>query len=170
MTGTARRILFRDHQDKAAWIDGAAWIDARCLVVRRTAHDIAGSGTAATTAARRIVQWVRDHIQYERDMWRDGTPAERIADSATMLVERREDCDGKARLVVALVRALDDPQLLARIRACMDAEGAFTHAQAEVSADGGASWTLAETIVEGVLFGQSPHLGARDELGRLVIR
>ena len=167
----ARRVVFRDHADKAAWIDGSAWIDARQPPVVEAARAIAGDATANRTAARKIADWVREHVVYTRDQWEDGTYGERVADTAAILDERIEDCDGKARAVVALVRALDRPGLLARIRAVVaPRDGVFEHAQAEVSADGGRTWDLAETIVEGVGFGLSPDVGSRDARGELRTR
>lgn len=167
----ARRIDFRDHADKAAWIDGAAWIDSRMPEVQAAAVELAGGhGVSNRTAARKICDWVREHVTYTRDQWQDGTLGERIADTAAILNERIEDCDGKARAVVALVRSLGRPGMLARIRAVINGDGVFEHAQAEVSADGGVTWDLAETIVEGVPYGLSPSVGARDATGQLRTR
>lgn len=171
----ARQIPFTSHVAKARWIDGAAWIDATDPRVQDAACELGGGeDTAPELACVAIVQWIRDHVSYTRDRWRDGREAERVADTPTILAEKLEDCDGKARAVVALVRALGlargDQRLLARLRACLDEEGAFTHAQAEVSPDGGRTWILAETIVDGVPLGASPDVGERDAHGQLVIR
>lgn len=165
-TRTTRTIAFRSHEDKARWIDGAAWLDALSPEVQAVAAQLAGN-MSNEDAARAVCDFVREHVTYTRDQWEDGTYGERIADAGTVLADRVEDCDGKARTVIALVRALRRPGLLARLRAVME-HGVFVHAQAEVSPDGGASWILAETIVARVPLGLGPAAGI-DALGDLEI-
>lgn len=152
-------LLFRSDTDKARWLDGACWIDARHPDVLAAALEIAGDGSPYDRAAR-IVRWVRDEIGYRVDHWEDGSQGERIADTATMLRERIEDCDGKARAVVSLCRALEDDRIRARIVAVMDGTY-FAHAAADV--DTGSGWDRAETIIDGAELGRDPQLRRLDD-------
>jgi transglutaminase-like putative cysteine protease len=153
----SRIVEWRSDADKGRWLDGVCWIDARLPGVRAAAEEIGGAGDAWDRAAR-IVRWVRDEVGYRVDRWESGAQGERIADTSTMIQERYEDCDGKARAVVSLCRAIGIP---ARIVAVLEPDGFFSHAAADV--DTGQGWDRAETIVEGAELGRDPRLRRLDD-------
>jgi hypothetical protein len=98
--------------------------------------------------------WVRDRIGYARDRDAAGTRREVFADSVTVLRGRVDDCDGKSRLLVALVRALERPDLLrARIRPVFPAPDDFRHVQVELAWPG-VPWQVAEVTIAGVGIGE----------------
>jgi ABC-type cobalamin/Fe3+-siderophores transport system ATPase subunit len=97
-------VQFRSDADKARWLDGVCWIDARLPEVRAAAAEITRGCSDPYERGAAIVRWVRDHVTYTPDTWETGQLGERIADAAVLLGERAEDCDGKARAVVALGR------------------------------------------------------------------
>ena len=192
MSTTRRWLSFRTPTEKANWLDAAATLDAAHPSVRNKAiellRDVMVGPTFATPAnavdGRRIGQaiehvfdWVRDSIAYKEDRTHphdlgdptDGERGEEFADSATILQRRFDDCDGKARLFVALVRAWRFPGVEARIKPVFDARGEFAHAQAEARWPGserhpGAQpegWVMTDPIVRNARFGQSPLEVAR---------
>jgi hypothetical protein len=123
----------------------------------------------------RLQRWVRDVIAYVRD-WGGR---EEFADSRTIIRRGFDDCDGKSRLYVALVRGLHIAGLRARIRPIVTPRKLeFVHVQAEVhfpgsekdsrSFDGG--WLLAELILAGVELGENPvAVGRKDAAGSYVL-
>lgn len=141
---------FRTLQEKALWMDAAASIDAADPIVQRIARLIVGDANAPRERADRLQRWVRDRIWYSRDPY----GIEMTPDSRVTLLEGTEDCDGKARLLVALVRSLRDPRLDARLRSVWRGPQ-FTHAQAEIRAGDG-PWRLAEVILRGVGVDDAP--------------
>jgi Transglutaminase-like superfamily len=159
--GVPREALFRDGQQKADWLDASASLDAATVWVRRLAQSIAGGARSREEIAARLLAWVRDRIGYLPDPGHK----EEFADPKTVAISGYDDCDGKARLYVALIRSLRDPRLRARIRPIVNADGEFYHVQAEVRWDR-KPWCLAETIVAGVGLGGDPDL-ARESSGRI---
>jgi len=122
----------------------------------------------------RLQRWVRDVIAYVRD-WQGR---EEFADTRTIIRRGYDDCDGKSRTFVALVRGLHLAGLRARIRPIITRRLDFVHVQAEVhfpgsendsrSFDGG--WLLAELIVAGVELGDDPtRVGRKDAAGHYVM-
>ena len=151
-------VQFRSDADKARWLDGVCWIDSRLPEVRQAAEEITRDCSDPYEKGAAIVRWVRDHVTYTPDTWETGQLGERIADASVLLRERAEDCDGKARAVVALCRAAG---LRARIVAVMDGDY-FAHAAADVDTGEG-WWDRAETIVEGAELGYDPALRRRHD-------
>lgn len=85
---------------------------ARDPIVRATAERVirdAGAATGSLAALAALHRFVADRIGYERD------PAgiEQLATARRTLDKRREDCDGKATLLAALVRAVGHPAQIA---------------------------------------------------------
>lgn len=81
---------------------------ARDRIVKATAERIvraAGAPAGSLAALAALHRFVADEIAYERD------PAgiEQLATARHTLEKRREDCDGKATLLAALVAALAHP-------------------------------------------------------------
>lgn len=136
--------------EKASWMDAAATLDAADPTVQRIARLIVGRAVEPRERAELLHRFVRDRLWYSRDPYGiETTPAARVA-----LSEGTEDCDGKVRVLVALVRALRDPRLSARLRSVWRGQQ-FSHAQAELRAGDG-PWRLAEVIVRGVGVDQAP--------------
>jgi transglutaminase-like putative cysteine protease len=65
-------------------------------------------------ALEALFRWVRDHIRYRRDpATLQGVPlSESLSAPTSTLARGEEDCDGKATLLAALVRALGHPARL----------------------------------------------------------
>ena len=148
MTLTA--TWFRTLEEKAAWMDAAASLDALDPVTIRLARLLVVGAKGPTERAERLQRFVRDRIWYTRDPW----GIETTPDTRNVLEVGTEDCDGKARVLVALVRALRDPDLTARLRSVWVGRQ-FVHAQAEVRIGDG-PWRLAEVIVRGLGVGDAP--------------
>ncbi len=128
-------ITWNNWQEKAAYLDGCARLEATCLPVLRTARMFTGIKTDYGRALA-IYTWVRDRIRYVRDpKGPDGKPREQFADCPTILSRRFDDCDGKVRLFCALCHACG---IEARVRPVVRNLGAgenfenFEHVQAEV--------------------------------------
>ncbi len=173
----------------------AVELDRLAQAIARKVRDTEAEVSPATIAARlaqqprgrdmqiaplgilceRLQRWVRDVIAYVRD-WGGR---EEFADTRTVIRRGYDDCDGKSRAFVALVRGLHIAGLKARIRPIIrrrDLE--FVHVQAEVhfpgserdsrSFDGG--WLLAELILSGVDLGEDPtKVGKKDAGGQYVL-
>jgi transglutaminase superfamily protein len=159
--------------EKANWLDGAASLDA----LRRGITNVASrfcnmpSGESRTRAMQR---WVRDHIRYTSDYRvSQQSRGEEFADSESIIERGYGDCDDKARLYVALVRAAEGLVPLstsARIRPVFKTHPLeFVHVQAESRWWGSATnpaalpggWLLTELILAHCEIGQNP-----DELPR----
>lgn len=124
--------------------------------------------------AQLIHNFVRDRIRYVRDPIdpRTGRREEEFADPGVVLRRGYDDCDGKARLAVALALRAG---LEARIRAVFRV-GDFVHVQAEFRWPGSQryphaqrdGWVVSETILAGVPLGSGAEAGLRDAYGGLV--
>jgi transglutaminase-like putative cysteine protease len=156
-----RVVDFATPRQKADWLDAAAGLDALEVHVRELAKQITRGALSKAHAMARLHVWVRDRIAYVRD----PGGREEFADPITVARSGRDDCDGKARLLVALVRSLGDPLMVARIRPVF--RGAdFVHVQAELAYPGSDGWRLAEVIVKGVGIGDDPE-NVRDARGKV---
>jgi transglutaminase-like putative cysteine protease len=159
---SVRRLLtFDSLQEKAAWLDAAASLDAHLPYIRelairfqkaRGANDLGG-------LARDLHRFARDSIAYCY-----GPSAQEFADSETILTRPGGACDncaGKSRVFVALCRAVE---LDARIVPNFRRPNEFNHVQAEVRWPGSeqdayagpGGWLRAELIVQGVPLGAGP--------------
>ncbi len=116
---------------------------------------------------REIFRWVRDGIRYQRD---PGLHEE-FATAAQVLRRGWDDCDGKVRLAVALLRALG-------IEADVNPKwkgGYLTHVQLRVRFPGShkvagnvAGWIVGELTIRGAELTQDPRaIAARPETGKL---
>lgn len=168
-SSTVRVVQFRSLEEKAAWLDSHAGLDALRGQVQQCAKRFLGLDDAEART-RAIQRWVRDYIKYQYDFRvSQGLPGEEFADTSTQITRGFGDCDDKARAFVALVRAAEMLKPLgvqARIRPVFMRfpDERFTHVQAEVAwprsqlhenaMPGG--WLLAELIVKGCEIGQDP--------------
>lgn len=174
----ARVVSWSSLDEKAAWLDGAASLDA----LRRGTQNVARrfcaypNGEARTKALHR---WVRDGIRYVQDFRvTEGTRGEEFADAESAIARGYEDCDGKARLFVALVRAAEILRRAgaeARIRPVFKKHPVeFIHVQAEVRWPGSlhhpgamaGGWLLAELILADCEIGVDPDAMPRGPNGQ----
>lgn len=168
-TSKGRVLVFESLKEKAQWLDSAASLDAlRKDVQEHTKRFMGFSEPEARTRA--IQRWVRDNIKYQYDFrLSTGRRGEEFADSSTLIKRGYGDCDDKARIFVALVRAIEMVKPLAvraRIRPIFTKHPyEFVHVQAEVkwprsvlheNSQGPKGWLLAELIVKDCEIGQNP--------------
>lgn len=172
MAITRRTIAFSTVEEKAQWLDANASLDSRLSSVRDFAASVARAHDPNDQEGviRDLHSFVRDSIRYQRDPNRE----EQFADAATVLARGYDDCDGKARLFVALCRA---GGLEARIRPVFDGHRDFVHVQAEARWPGserhpkqqGGGWLLCELIERWANIGDDPDAIPRDGGGRRVL-
>src|SRR6185369_2751129 len=102
-----RVLTFKTLDEKARWLDAEASLDS----LREGVQVAAGRVTREISPemrARKLQRWVRDNIKYVADFRvSTGQEGEELADSETILRRGYDDCDGKSRLFVALVRAAE---------------------------------------------------------------
>jgi transglutaminase-like putative cysteine protease len=134
------------------YLDGAAREDARDPRIRAIASRFAH--LAPSQRARALYGFVRGRVRYREDV------AGEEFDSAVITLERgHDDCDGSARLLLALLLAAG---LEARLRVVLYRRDPHWHVQVEVRWPGSdrerragpGGWMLADTILEGVELGQ----------------
>ena len=173
MQATHKQIAFRTEYDKAVYLDQKASEDSTDELVRSLALRFAATASALA-AAQAIHRFVRDRVVYQRD------PAGEQFASARVVIERGwDDCDGKARTVVALVRAVarlrPDWELEAKI-APHWRSGHFAHVSAHIRflgshvhprADKAGGWLESDTIVKGLELGQQPDEARDRATGRI---
>lgn len=168
-----RIVTWSSPEKKSRWLDAAAAADALHPEVRALARQLettAGRDPLRFTLA--VHGYCRDAIRYRRD----PGGREQFADAPTIIRRGFDDCDGKARLFVALIRAAKIPGLIARIVPVHDKPTGqrFIHVQAEARFPGSEAhpladpegWILAEMTLEGVRLGEGgeaaridPHTG-----------
>ena len=178
---TVRVIKFKTLEEKAHWLDAASSLDALRYGTQAVAKRFTYQKDPELRA-RAIHRFVRDKIHYEHD-FRTSTnqPGEEFADPSTLIKRGYGDCDDKARMFVALMRAaeiVDPVGTEARIRAVFEKDPkAFVHVQAETRfpnskrvknamPDG---WILAELILKGCELGQNPDEVPRGPGGEKVL-
>jgi transglutaminase-like putative cysteine protease len=111
--------------------------------------------------AREIFRWVRDAIRYQHDPDR----TEEFQDAAAIIDRGWDDCDGKAKTAVAMMRALGlDAEIVPHWRA-----GQLAHVSIRVRWPGSEShagsvrgWLYGETTVRGAELGDNLKRIARD--------
>jgi len=168
-TSKGRVLTFESLQQKANWLDSAAGLDALRSDVQAYVSRF-NQYTDPEARTRAIQRWVRDNIKYQYDFRVSiGRRGEEFADSSTLLKRGFGDCDDKARIFVALVRAIEMVKPLgvrARIRPIFTKHPyEFVHVQTEVkwprsvlheNSQGPKGWLLAELIVKDCEIGQNP--------------
>jgi hypothetical protein len=180
-SSTGRVIIFRTLEEKARWLDGAASLDA----LRKGLQGVASRFTSEPRPeirTRNIHRFVRDRIHYERDFQLSrNQPGEEFADPPTVLRRGYGDCDDKARLFAALMRAAEIVRPIgaqARIRAVFRKHPIdFVHVQAETRWPGSNraaraddnGWILAELILRGCELGQNPDEMPRGPRGERIL-
>jgi hypothetical protein len=180
--GAVVRVLqFKTHRDKARWLDANAGLDALRGGVLHVAKRFMNYRDPESRT-RAIHRWVRDSIHYEHDYRvSEGQPGEEFADTETVIQRGYDDCDGKSRVMVALVRAAEMLRPLgtqARIRDVFIKHPlAFVHVQVEVRWPGSElleqsdddGWILAEMILKGCELGQDPDTCKRGPRGERLL-
>ena len=156
--------MFDGWEAKAAYLDGAAWDDARAPVVRDVARRIAVSidPNRSDLLAAAVFEFVKRAIRYVKD-----PASEEFSDAEEILRAGFGDCDDKVRLFVALARSLG---LDARVRPILApaADGGrpdFTHVQAEIRWPGSyrhprarlGGWLTCELILAACALGDEPQ-------------
>ena len=181
-SSTGREIIFPTLVDKAKWLDSMSSFDA----LRRGIQGVASQFTRdprPEMRTRNIHRFCRDRIHYERDFQLSrNRPGEEFADSPTVLRRGYGDCDDKARLFVALMRAAELVRPLgteSRIHAVFRKHPVidFVHVQADVRWPGSKSnpradangWILAELILKGCELGQNPDEMPRGPHGERIL-
>lgn len=171
-----RELRFRTAWAKARWLDAAASADALHPLVCDVAHRFCIVHVDPEPIAHALFRFVRDGIRYVRDPGH-----EQFTDTATMLRRGAEDCDGKARALVALCRAAPVVSrhargLLSRILPVFRGRD-FVHVQAHLwwprsflhplaEPDG---WLLAELTLRDVELGQGSEAARRDARGKPIV-
>jgi transglutaminase-like putative cysteine protease len=162
------RATFPHWLPKARYLDGAAREDAEHPAIRALAARFAMLPPAGRAAA--LFAFVRWAVAYKMDAW-----GEEFDGAAITLKRGFDDCDGSARLLVALAIAAG---LEARIRAVLTEDGQeFEHCQAELRYPGSeghplagpGGWILAELTLAGVELGQGAEAAQIDEQGNYVL-
>lgn len=163
-------VKFGTPEEKAAWLDVMASLDARIPIVRQMAGRVARGRdpNRLDLVAADLQRLVRDGIRYVRD-----PGAEEFADSGVILRRGFGDCDDKARLFVALCRACG---VTARTRPVFFGP-AFVHVQAETQYPGSerhpeaqpGGWLVVELILRDVGVGDDPNAARRLPDGRRIL-
>lgn len=161
---------FKDQKAKLQWLRDDADRSAVDPVIVELASRIV-RGTRPDDWAgmvSRIHEWVRDMIRYQHDPNR----MEEFAPLRAILERARDDCDGKARLAVALAKSLGITArvwpvwrgpLLAHVQAGYKWPGSERYPGAR---DDG--WVIGELTVRGAELGQDPRTIPRNpDTGRL---
>jgi transglutaminase-like putative cysteine protease len=180
--GSVDRVLHFDSlREKANWLDANSSLDALRKGVESVAARFLGERDPEMRT-RQIHRFVRDRIHYEQD-WRvsQAQPGEEFADSETILRRGYDDCDGKSRLFVALMRAAELQKPIgtaARIRPVFTKHPFdFVHVQTEVLFPGSKridtadrdGWVIAEMILKGCELGKNPDDCPRGPRGERIL-
>lgn len=158
-----RLARFSDDAAKARWLAAAARLDAADPRIVELAHAIAPRELSRPEAAERLFAWVRDRIAYRPDRAPDGERREVLADAWTVAARRWDDCDGKARLFVALALARGLPAEIVPVWR----RGEFAHVAARV--DRGTGWESADPTMRRAWIGALPEDVPRDARGRIEV-
>ena len=130
-------------------LDAMTWEDSRDPELHQLASDIVARGDHDLIPPARLLAWVHEHVPFVPEEietfkgWRHT-------------VANGGDCDDSARLLTAMLRALD---WLARLSIFEDADGDPVHVAAQV--DDGTAWRWLEGTVPGALVGESPQEACR---------
>ena len=161
-------LEFRTELDKAVYLDAQAHThDQKSLLVAEKAR-LFTSFQSPLSALQALHRYVRDTIKYQHD----PNGKEQFADADTVLSRGFDDCDGKARTVVALATSLGrmrpDWQIEARTVPHWR-DNHFAHVSAEIRFVGSGAhpradakgFLCSDTIVGGLELGMVPS-DARD--------
>jgi len=144
---------FDSLAEKAMWMDASASVDALDPFVQSMARIIVAGTNDPSVWLRRIQEWTRDRIRYSGDPW----GIERTPDTRVTIEQGTEDCDGKIKAFVALVRALKSPAVDARVRSVWNDRGDFFHVQGQARLHAGL-WRDVEVTVRDVDIGERPTI------------
>lgn len=176
------RALLIESRAKADMIDAKASEDATSPTVRAFAAAIGGAKSPPDETVRRLLRYCQIKIAYAGDTRRkreavekygEDPGVEELADPMKIVKRGYDDCDGKARCLVAFLRARG---LHARIRPVFMKIGGFTHVQAEVRYPGSEKhplaqddgWLCLEPTAREALVGEDP-LDVKRRTGQLLV-
>ena len=160
-------VIFMTAEEKACYLDGAAREEASLPEIKALAAVV--KRCPYPQRAQELFDFVRRNVDYRLDP--DG---EEYEDSVTGLIEGQDDCDGTAKILVALCIAAD---LEACVRAVMrPGDTQVDHFQAMIRWPGSTShpnalpggWLLADTTLEGVALGQGAEAAEARPDGTLI--
>jgi len=164
-----RAVTFEGWEEKAAYLDGVAWDDARTPIVRDVARRLALriDPNRPDLLAEAVFDYVKRAIRYVKD-----PASEEFSDAEEILRQGFGDCDDKVRLFVAMARSLGlEARARPILQACAPGERPdFTHVQAEVRYPGSyrhrraglGGWLTCELILAACELGDEPqHVGSR---------
>lgn len=171
MAANSPELVNIEDDEKAQRLDAAASMDAANIAVRQLAAAVAGAKSKPEEAATRILRYAQTKIAYAGDTARTAKATakygpepgiEELADTMTIVRRGYDDCDGKARVCVALLRARG---IEARIRPVRQV-GQFTHVQAEARwpgserhlyAQDAEGWIMLEPTAREARLGEGPN-------------
>ena len=188
----ARIVSFSSPQEKAEFLDAEALLDSTSASVREKARELCRGVRPGDwgACARRLFDFTRSRIAFLRDPAARGGKdtgeperVEELADSATILRRGYDDCDGKVRTLLALVRAACPPSfgaLEGRVRPVVDELNDFRHVQAILRWPGSESagdvrhvfeggWVPAEVILKRAQLGDLPSDVSRETGGQWLL-
>lgn len=175
-----RRIDFHTEQQKADWLCAQPATDNRLPRVRIVARTLWTATRSSPQPAHALCtfahRWVRDAIRYVGDYTGDAARPEQFLDPDSVIERGYDDCDGKARTLVAIIQAAaidHGADAWARILPVWQ-RGSFVHVQALVRFRGSekhpkaleGGWVLSDPIVCGAELGDSPEEHRRPD-GRI---
>lgn len=165
-------LSWESLNDKAMFLRRESVRDASLPAVRLVAARFARI-LDPLARAEAIHRFVRDSIRYVRDLG-----GEEFADCAVILARGFDDCDGKARLVVALTLAAErlcPVGLFARIVPVFPSPDVFAHVAAAFRWTNSAThpraldgWVRSETILADCPLGAGTEAAKRDDAGRIL--
>lgn len=138
------------HRRKVDLLERLAAADAETPTVRRLAEDIAAGTWGDAERAASIQAWVQAHVDFSREKVETFNPPART------LAIGLGDCDDHARLVMALLGALDIPARLETLPTRASGETP-THVAAQWW--DGDNWVWLETTVR-ARYGEHPQTAA----------
>ncbi len=165
--GVAFEIDCGTHRRKVDLLGALAELDAELPDVRRIAEDATAGLRVDGARAAALHQFVKDQVAFVKEKRETFSPTLRTLDIG------QGDCDDSARVMMALLRALDIPARLETLPT-RDTGKVPLHVAAQVQLDG--EWHWLETSIDATAgehplraakrlgIGTRPELGALDEL------
>lgn len=170
-----RRIIeFRTELDKAVYLNRQAHTrDQLSPRVQQAAKQFS-TCAGPQDALEQLHRWVRDSVKYKHD----PGGREQFADAETVLERRFDDCDGKARVFVAIATALGELRPTWAIEAEIVPHwraGHFVHVSARARWRGSRyhvranpqGYVPSDPIVGGLEFGQDPEEARDPRTGKI---
>jgi transglutaminase-like putative cysteine protease len=168
--------------EKAALLDVGGSLDSGLPQVRALAAAVCGAGSDPAEAVRRALRFAQTAIRYVRDTLRTpedvkiagkSTETDEFAASPQILKRRYGDCDDKARVLLAILRAR---RIESRVHPVFEVRE-FVHVQLECRYPGSENhplaqdngWLRLDPTAREALVGEAPPDTER-RTGRLLVR